>query len=286
MEAMMENKAFLFRMFNTKQNSWSKYGAVLFLLFVLAAVFAGWVAPHNPWARFEPFLSPGGQHWLGTNDMGQDILSELIYGSRASLLVGFLAAVLATGIGVLTGLLAGYFRGVVDEIIMGITDVFLMIPRIPLIIILAAFLKPSIWIIALVIGSLWWTSTARVVRSKTLQVREANFVLSAKSLGFSDRRIIFTDILPNIIHIVTPKFILTVASAMISEASLSFLGLGDPAAKTWGTMIYHAFTEGGLINGLWWWFLPPGICITGIVLSIVALGFSLEKEFLSDVEID
>jgi peptide/nickel transport system permease protein len=286
MEAMMENKAFLFRMFNTNQDSWSKYGAVLFLLFVLAAVFADWVAPHNPWARFEPFLSPGGQHWLGTNDMGQDILSELIYGSRASLLVGFLAAVLATGIGVLTGLLSGYFRGVVDEIFMGITDIFLMIPRIPLIIILAAFLKPSIWIIALVIGSLWWTSTARVVRSKTLQVREANFVLSAKSLGFSDRRIIFTDILPNIIHIVTPKFILTVASAMISEASLSFLGLGDPAAKTWGTMIYHAFTEGGLINGLWWWFLPPGICITGIVLSIVALGFSLEKEFLSDVEID
>lgn len=286
MAAMMENKAFLRRMFNTKQDSWSKYGAVLFLVFVLAAVFADWVAPHNPWARFEPFLSPDGQHWLGTNDMGQDILSELIYGSRASLIVGFLAAVLATGIGVLTGLLAGYFRGAVDELLMGITDVFLMIPRIPLIIILVAFLKPSIWIIALVIGSLWWTSTARVVRSKTLQVREANFVLSAKSLGFSNRRIIFTDILPNIIHIVTPKFILTVASAMISEASLSFLGLGDPAAKTWGAMIYHAFTEGGLINGFWWWFLPPGMCITGIVLSIVALGFSLEKEFLSDVEID
>jgi peptide/nickel transport system permease protein len=286
MAAIMENKAFLRRMFKTKQDSWSKYGAVLFLIFVLAAVFADWVAPHNPWARFEPFLSPDGQHWLGTNDMGQDILSELIYGSRASLIVGFLAAVLATGIGVLTGLLSGYFKGVVDEILMGITDVFLMIPRIPLIIILAAFLKPSIWIIALVIGSLWWTSTARVVRSKTLQVREANFVLSAKSLGFSDRRIIFTDILPNIIHIVTPKFILTVASAMISEASLSFLGLGDPSAKTWGMMIYHAFTEGGFINGLWWWFLPPGICITGIVISIVALGFSLEKEFLSDVEID
>lgn len=273
-------------MFTSKQDSWSKFGAALFFVFVLAAVFANWTAPHDPWARYEPFLAPGGHHWLGTNDLGHDIFSELIFGARASLIVGFMAAVLATGIGVLVGLLSGYFRGVLDEILMGITDVFLMIPRIPLIIILAAFLKPSIWIIALVIGCLWWTSTARVIRSKTLQVRETNFILSAKSLGFPDRRIIFTDILPNIVHIVTPKFILTVASAMISEASLSFLGLGDPTAKTWGTMIYHAFTGGGLINGMWWWFLPPGLCITGIVLSIVALGFSIEKEYLSAVEID
>lgn len=283
---MSENRSLLFRMFKSRQDSWSRYGAGLFLVFVLAAVFAGWVAPHDPWARFEPFLPPGSQHFLGTNDMGQDIFSELIFGARASLLVGFLAAVLATGIGVLIGILSGYFRGVVDEILMGTTDIFLMIPRIPLIIILAAFLKSSIWIIAVVIGCLWWTSTARVVRSKTLQIREANFVLCAKSLGFSGRHIILTDILPNIVNIIIPKFILTVASAIISEASLSFLGLGDPSVKTWGMMIYRAFTEGGLINGLWWWFLPPGLCITLIVLSIVALGFSLEKEFLSDVEIE
>lgn len=283
---MKKIKSPLPRMFKTKRASWSKFGVALLLVFVLAAVFAGWVAPHDPWARFEPFLPPGGPHWLGTNDMGQDIFSELVFGSRVSLLVGFIAAVLATGIGVLIGLLSGYFRGVLDEILMGMTDIFLMIPRIPLIIILAAFLKPSFWIIALVIGSLWWTSTARLVRSKTLQVREANFILSSECLGFSGRHIIFSDILPNIIHIVSPKFILTLASAMISEASLSFLGLGDPAAKTWGGMIYRAFSEGGLINGLWWWFLPPGMCITLVVLSIVALGFSLEKEFLSDVEID
>ena len=260
-----------------KSLSLSRLGTVMFLVFFILAVFAGWITPHDPWERFDPYLPPNASHWLGTNDMGHDIFSELVYGTRVSLLVGFTAALLSTAAGVLIGLFSGYFKGIVDEILMGLTDIFLMIPRIPLIIILAAFLRPSVWIIALVIGCLWWTSTARVIRSKTLQVRETNFVLAAKSLGLSNRRIIFSEILPNILHVVFPKFMLTVASAMISEASLSFLGLGDPAVKSWGTMIYYSFMRGGMINGMWWWFLPPGMCITLIVLSIVMIGFSMEK---------
>jgi peptide/nickel transport system permease protein len=260
-----------------KRPSMSRFGALLFLGFIVLAVFAGWIAPHDPWERFAAYVPPNGSHWLGTNDLGHDIFSELIYGTRVSLLVGFAAALLSTAAGLLIGLFSGYFKGIVDEVLMGLTDIFLMIPRIPLIIILAAFLRPSVWIIALVIGCLWWTSTARVVRSKTLQVRETNYVLAAKGLGFSNRRIIFSEILPNILHIVFPKFMLTVASAMISEASLSFLGLGDPAVKSWGTMIYFSFIRGGMINRMWWWFLPPGMCIMLIVLSIVILGFSLEK---------
>lgn len=263
----------------------SRTGAALLLIFILTALLAGVISPHDPWERGAPYERPGRSHWLGTNDLGQDILSELIHGARASLLVGLGAALVATGIGLLIGLLAGYFRGTVDEILMGATDVVLMIPRIPLIIILAAFLRPSLWLIALVIGCLWWTSTARVVRSRTLQVREMDFVRGARCLGFSHAHILWSDVLPRIMPVVLPKFMLTIASAMISEASLSFLGLGDPSLKSWGMMLNLAFTRGGFINEMWWWFLPPGLCISLVAGAVVLLGFSLEKEPAPDIEI-
>jgi peptide/nickel transport system permease protein len=256
----------------------SRGGLILFLSFLLMAVFSPALAPYDPWVRFEPYFPPGPEHLLGTNDMGHDILSELIFGSRVSLIVGFGAALMATLIGTAVGLLAGYFKGTTDEILMGITDIFLMIPQIPLIIVLAAFLRPSFWMVALLMGSLWWTSTARVVRSKALQVREMGFVQASRALGFSDRHIIFTDMLPNIFHVIMPKFMLSIASAMIAEASISFLGLGDPTMKSWGMMINFAFTRGGFINGYWWWYLTPGLCITLFVLSVVLLGFALEEQ--------
>lgn len=255
----------------------NRFGLMLVVLFILVSIFADIIAPHSPWKRFEPYEKPGKNHWLGTNDIGNDILSELIYGSRASLIVGLGAAGIATLLGLLIGLTSGYFKGVADEVLMGITDIFLMIPRIPLIIILAAFLRSSLWIVMLSLGLLWWTSTARVVRSRTLQVREMDFVASAKCLGFKNRHIIFSDILPNIFPVVVPKFMLTVATAMISEASLSFLGLGDPSMKSWGLMINFAFIKGGIVNEMWWWYLPPGICIVLFVFSIALLGFSFEE---------
>jgi peptide/nickel transport system permease protein len=260
------------------QTSWNRLGLILVSFFVLIAIFADLIAPHSPWERFEPYKKPSIKHWLGTNDIGNDILSELIYGSRASLIVGVGASAIATLLGLLIGLISGYFKGFADELLMGITDIFLMIPRIPLLIILAAFLKSSFWIIMLALGLLWWTSTARVVRSRTIQIREMDFVTSSKCLGFKNRHIILSDILPNIFPVALPKFMLTVATAMISEASLSFLGLGDPSMKSWGLMINFAFIKGGLINEMWWWYLPPGICIVLFVFSIVLLGFSFEEE--------
>ncbi len=252
-------------------------GLVLFLSFLLAAIFSPFISPCDPWDRFEPYLPPDQDHILGTNDLGQDILSELIYGSRVSLIVGFGAALMATIIGSSIGLLAGYFKGMADEILMGITDIFLMIPQIPLIIVLAAFLRPSFWLIALLMGSLWWTSTARVVRSKTLQIREMGYVQSKRSLGFSHLHIIVSDVLPNLSQVVMPKFLLSIASAMIAESSISFLGLGDPSMKSWGMMINFAFSRGGFINGYWWWYMAPGLCITIFVLSIVLIGSFLEE---------
>jgi len=248
----------------------------IFASLILTAILADLIAPYDPWERFEPYNSPSRNHLLGTNDIGNDILSELIHSSRVSLLVGLGTAAIAVLLGLFVGLLSGYFRGITDEILMGITDVFLMIPRIPLVIIISAFLKPSFWIIIVVLGFVWWTSTARIVRSRTLQVREMSFIISAQTLGFKHTHIMFSDIIPNLIRVLSPKFMLTVASAMISEASLSFLGLGDPSAKSWGMMIHFAFTKGGFINEMWWWYITPGICIIFCVLSVVLISFSLE----------
>lgn len=258
-----------------KPVSWT--GLILIFIFSVLALFGNNMAPYPAGERTEPYLLPSSTHYLGTDDIGSDIFSELIHGSRTTLVVGVGAALLASLLGLLVGIAAGYFRGIADEVLMGLTDIFLMIPRIPLLIILAAFLRPGAGMILLALGLLWWTSTARVVRSKTLQVREANYIAGARALGFSHMHIILTDILPNILQVVLPKFMLTVAAAMISEASLSFLGLGDSAHKSWGMMISFAFSKGGVINGMWWWYLPPGLCISLVILAFVLLGHSLEE---------
>ncbi|GAB6266787.1 MAG: hypothetical protein STSR0001_22340 [Methanothrix sp.] len=223
-------------------------------------------------------MPPSGTHPFGTNDIGQDIFSELIYSTRISLFVGFFAAFVSVAIGTLVGLFSGYLRGAADEVLMGTTDIVLIIPALPLMIILAAHTSPSIWNIIIVIGALWWTSTARVVRSRVLQLREMPFVEAARSLGAGDGYIVFKHILPNTLQVILAKFILAVAGAMLTEASLSFLGLGDPLQKSWGMMLNYAFSRGGFINGYWWWYLPPGICISLAVLSFVLIGFGLEEQ--------
>jgi len=253
------------------------FGGALFLFFIIMAVFSSSIAPYHPRERFEPFVSPSQKHLWGTNDIGNDIFSEFVYGSRVSLLVGLFTGALSTSLGVVIGLIAGFHSGFFDEVLMGLTDVVLMIPRIPLIIVLSAFLRPNMWLLILVMSILWWTSTARVIRSRTMQIRAMSFVESARCLGFSNRHIVFSEVLPNILMVVIPEFLLTVASAMISETSLSFLGLGDPSLKSWGTMIHFAFQRGGFLNGMWWWYIPPGLGITFFVMSIVFLSFSFEE---------
>lgn len=255
----------------------SRVGGILFLFFLSLAILANLIAPYPPRDRFEPYQFPGKDHLFGTNDIGNDIFSEFVYGSRASLLVGILTGVFSTILGVTVGMIAGFHGGWLDDLLMGMTDVVLMVPRIPLIIVLSAFLRPSIWLLIMVMGVLWWTSTARVIRSRTIQVRAMSFVESARCLGFSNQHIIFSEVLPNVMMIVIPEFLLTVASAMISEASLSFLGLGDPSLKSWGSMIHFAFQKGGFLNGMWWWYLPPGMGITLFVLSIVFISLSFEE---------
>jgi len=247
---------------------------VLGLLCIAAAV-PGLLVPSAPGALDRPYMRPGPGHLLGTDGIGQDLLSELVYGARISLGAGLLASLVATSLGVLVGLAAGYLRGLWDEWLMRMTDVFLLLPGLPLIILLAAYLNSGLAGIALVIGLTAWPGTARVVRANVRQVRQNNFIRSAEAMGAGPMSIMIRHILPNIYPLVLAKGTLAAASAMVAEAGVSFLGLGDPHYRSWGAMLHEAFTSGGLLNGCYWWYLPPIVCISATVLSLTLVGQSL-----------
>lgn len=253
-------------------------GAAVLVLLILIAVTAPYIAPYDPKQTGIPYQSLSAEHWLGTNDIGQDVFSELLFASRVSLVVGCLAAIISILIGVTVGLFAGFYRGWVEELLMGTTDVFLLIPGLPLMIILAAYLNPSMWNIIIVVGLLWWCGTARVVHARVLQVREMPFIESTRALGYSDWFIMLRHVLANTKEVIYAKFSLAVASAMLSEASLSFLGLGDPLNISWGEMIHFAFSRGGFANDMWWWYLPPGLMICVTVLGFIMLTMDTKKE--------
>lgn len=261
-----------------KSNKVRNAGVAMLFLFVLCAILAPWIAPHDPWEFGPAFLHPSTTHLLGTNDVGQDIFSELLYGARNSLLVGFAAALLSVSLGAVVGLVAGFRKGVIDDLLMGVTDVFLVMPMLPLAILVAVYLGPSIWNLILVIGLLWWPSTARVIRSQVLSIRESGYVESARALGAGDIWIMWRHVLPNVLPLLMAKFVLTVAMAMLMDASLAFLGLGDPIAKSWGMMLRYAFLRGGFVRELWWWYVPPGLAIGLCVLSLTLISFGIEEK--------
>jgi peptide/nickel transport system permease protein len=257
-------------------NRWGLIGHMILAVFVLGTLLAPFIAPHDPWVRTQPMLRPTTEHLLGTNDIGQDILSELIYGARISLLVGFAAALLATVLGIVIGIIAGFSKGLMENVLMGISDIFLVIPALPLIILFAVYLGPNLWNIIVIIGILSWPSTARVIRSQALSIRESGYVESSRALGANELWLMWCHVLPNLIPIIMAKFVLTVAFALLTEASLSFIGLGDSVAKSWGMTLHYAFGRGGFIRGLWWWYLPPGLCIALCILALMLISFSIE----------
>jgi len=255
-------------------------GSALAALFILAALFSPWLAPHDPWQYQQAFLRPSWEHLLGTNDVGQDIFSELLTAGRVSLVVGFTAALVAAAAGVAIGILAGFRRGILDEVLMGATDVVLVIPTLPLVVLVSVYLGPSLPGISLLIGLTMWPSIARVIRSRVLSLRQAGYVESARALGAGDWWIMSRHVLPNVLPLLLAKFVLTMAGAMLIEASISFLGLGDPAAKSWGMMLQYAFTRGGFIREMWWWYLPPGLAIALVIfaLNLINLGFEEQTD--------
>jgi len=233
----------------------------------------------DPTSILEPF---SWEHPLGTDERGIDVLSDLVYGTRTSLLIGFTAALITMVFGTLVGLVAGYFGRASDEVLMRTTDMFLALPWIPLAVILASVLppegQPALWKIILVIGVTSWPITARIVRSQVLSLKERIFIERARSVGAGSRHILGRHIFPNIFPLVFANMILAVSVAILSEAFLAYFGLGNPASVTWGLMLYRAQFFGGFASRAWWYIVPPGLSI-----ALVVVGFSLLSYALDDI---
>ncbi len=220
---------------------------------------------------------PTSGFWLGTDDLGKDILAGVIIGSRVSLLVGVAATAISMVIGTVIGIVSGFYGRAVDTLLMRITDVFLVIPWLPLMLVMAALLGSSIGNIIFVIGITSWAGTARIIRSQTLSIKERPYVERARAIGSSDSHLMMYHILPNVFPLIFANTVLVAAIAILSETTLSFLGMGDPTRVTWGVMLHFAFSMGAVSHGAWWWLLPPGICVVLVVLSFTFIGYALDE---------
>ncbi|MGH2558977.1 MAG: ABC transporter permease [Thermomicrobiales bacterium] len=266
-----------------KRDRFALAGVIIYGVMIFVAILAPLLAPHDPQAVMEQdgvWLTnkgPSGEFWLGTTNIGRDIFSQLIYGTRPALLVGFSAAFFVAFIGTIVGLIAGYFGGWVDGALMRLTDIAFGIPFLPFVIVLVAFLDPSIWNIVLAMALLLWRDTARVIRSQVLTVRERAFVQAAQISGASAWRTIFLYIAPNILSLSFLYGTLAIGWAILTEASVSFLGFGDPTVVSWGFMLQDAYVSQALARGAYYWFVPPGVCIMLVVMAGFFIGRGYEE---------
>lgn len=259
--------------------SWrGRFGLAILGLSVFVTIFGTLIAPYNPEASSLAVLQPPSfDHLLGTTESGADVFSQLLVGARVSVLVGFAAAFISAVLGSTVGLASGYYGGWTDRILDALENWFLVIPTLPLMIVLARLLDPSLTVLIAVIGLTSWAGTGRIVRAQVLTLRERSFVERARALGASDFYIIRKHILPNTLPLIFANTVLIIAVAILSEAALSFLGLGDPTRISWGTMLENAFNSGAPSAGAWWYVIPPGLAITMLVLSVSLLGFLFEE---------
>ena len=254
-------------------------GVALLAIVAGPALLAPLLAPYDPWLQVTaPFAAPSMAHPLGANDAGQDVLSELVYGARVSLLIGVAAALMATIVGTTVGLLAGFFRGITDVVLMRAVDVLLALPFLPLMIVLGVYAGPGLFTEVVVIGAVIWARTAREIRSQVLSLRERSYVAAARAMGARSGYLIIRHLGPAVAPLVIPQLVRAANIAILMDASLSFLGLGDPAAKSWGIMLYYANARSAFLTDAWlWWVLPPGICIAAVVLGFALVGYALEE---------
>jgi len=261
-------------------HSMGRIGAILITLVLIAALFAPYLGTVDPQAsgkREDILNAPSAIHWLGTDDLGRDVWSQIIFGSRVSLAIGLITAFVTVVTGTLIGLIAGYYGGLIEEVLVRVIDFFMMLPVLPLMIILAAVLGPNLWNIILVISVVSWPTTARVVRSQVLSIKERPFVEAARCIGAGNVRLMFSEIMPNVLPLMFAQAVLMITYAIYDEAILAFLGLGDPTRISWGSMLHFAF-ESGVMARSPWWIGPP---IVSIIILIV--GFSLLGTAVTDV---
>lgn len=265
-----------------RRNRMALVGLGMLVLIVLLAVFAPQLAPYDVTTSAnittaDIYNPPSGAHLLGTDDAGKDVLSNFFFGARVSLIVGFFAAFISVFIGGVIGIIAGFYGGRVENILMRFTDIMLVIPDLPLMVVIVALTKPSLINIIFVIGLLGWTTTARIVRSQTLAVKSRKFVLRARAIGAGNLHIILHHILPLVMPLLVVNAILVISLAILNESALSFIGLGDPTALSWGQMLNFAFGRGAMSAGAWWALVVPGLGIVWVVLALTLLGHGLEQ---------
>lgn len=259
-------------------------GLLVLVFFVLVALFAPLIAPYGPTqnrdenGRFPLRAKISKDHWLGTTQSGYDIFSQLVYGTRTSLFIGLVTGLLTTFIALTVGMLSGYLGGVVDEIISFIVNIFLVLPTLVLIIVIASYITvEGILPIVLVLALTGWAWGARIIRAQVLSIREREYIYASEVLGERPLSIVFREILPNIVPLVMATFLSSTISAVLGEASLSFLGLGDLTVISWGTLLYWAQNSAALLLGAWWWFLPPGLCIGLLGTGLALLNFAIDE---------
>ena len=257
--------------------SW--FGIFVFSLILILAIFPTTIRPFDPTERVGlPLQRPGIDNFLGTNDLGQDLFSELITGTRTSLFTGLTVALIAVSSGTAFGIASGYFGGWIDSFLMRITDLILVFPFLPLVILIGVYLGPSQRNIILVLSIFFWAGPARLIRSRVFNLRSDTYIEAARALGANPLQIMVGHIWPGVGPLVVAQVVLVASATILAESSLSFLGLGDPSGKSWGTMLYFARASGAFLSDAWkWWVLPTGLMITLTVLSLGLIGYSLEQ---------
>ncbi|RLI44304.1 ABC transporter permease [Candidatus Bathyarchaeota archaeon] len=261
-----------------KQKKSGLLGLAVLIIMVVISAFPSIFAPYDPMEVVGlPFEPPSLAHPLGTDDVGRDMLSQLIYGTRTSIIIGFFAAFISFLIGIALGTLSGFYGGKLDDILMRITEFFLTIPSFPLMLVIAFILKPSIWNVMLAIAIVTWPQPVRVIRSEVFSLRERLYIKRARVIGNSNARILLKYILPKVFPLGLALMIVNVGWAIPSEAFLSWIGLGDPTHISWGMILYYAFGRGSFTVGAWWHFVPPGLMILLVIIAFTNLGRAMEE---------
>lgn len=260
-------------------NKRALFGTLLLGIFILLALVGPMVYSyeHDGYFLGTRLGAPTSEYKLGFDEMGRDVLGALIYGARASLAIGFFVTLLIALVGTTFGIAAGYYGGIFDIVIMRITEAFMMIPTLPLMLTLAAIIGQKFSNIILILGLTGWTGTARLVRSQTLSIKERNYVERARSLGASNVYIMRKHIFPNVFPLIFSNIILLVQNAIISESTLAFLGIGDPSIPTWGQLLRSAREQGAITIGSWWLFVPAGLLIVLLASSFVFIGYGFDE---------
>lgn len=257
-------------------------GGVIIVFFFLMAILAPFITSYSP-NDFsgQPLESPSTKHLLGTDGAGQDIFSQLVYGTRISLLVGIVVSLFSTILGAVIGLLAGFYGQWVDRLLMRFLDIFLTIPHLPLMLLLAAYFPPVLTTTILVLIVFSWPMEAKLVRAQVLSLKKREYLEAARLAGAKDFYLIYRYLLPELSPLLVSQIVLRSSWAVLAESGLAFLGLGDPTLKSWGMILKQAISyEAIYFTSAWkWWLIPPGICITLLIFSFTFLGYALEEKF-------